>query len=578
MVNFTELIQKDYKEENADNQAPPPSRITMHGKEDSLVARIRDAPTFGAFEYLTLIPGDSRSKKTLIETMMGFRGRSLSRPIPTHDLPVIWLTDKITRFPLDRIVGSVDKKKGEFVSFESIYVKYTPTTGFFQTGYKARFYMEDCRLAADKITREIIGQTNQSYTGFMSLDYSIALKDLKHVFLVFDALNTGMNEEYHPVFGTLRLEGKYRQTHEAVISSFLPTMAIAEISTTVARKHKFNPTKAIVTMNDEVLTEVTHMRARGQLRYWMNPQGDQDVRDFEGSEAGSNQGQYVDAEAKENMLRNAGPTGDWQEKMEYERREQKKKDANKETLRRVNAEDQVRSIEIKRNEQEKDSVSSRPSSRGSVREGPSTMVDYNKGLNPLKEVIHTNDPSGMAVFLQEANGNQDLSNLDVPMAPVTQEMKEKARVTGVNPIGIMKLFGSGGKSKKDKKGKTKAAKFSDEPVFVTPLDPNAELPSYSPESPSSLSYVLTSVLKGTGIENDIPFNLTKLSDLQTSTYEFLKNPTPALSNVSVYIRSDREDITLNHISVSYFSGGFSVKYSDFVKLYERTQFLTKFTA
>jgi hypothetical protein len=284
----------------------PLGSFPISQKKFELGERIEKSNDVTTFEYVSVIPSDSRTKKNILTLLMSKQSSLSSDPIPVNKLPVINLKERETLFPLsDALSESQWNKLDDWITVYELFVSFCPAQSFYHEHSRVFFRIRDSRFQHDTVVKETEAWNNAVVNTYMSLDYSIHKSNIGC--LVFEISNPTSALKEEVVWGSLSLQISLKQSKTAVPSSIIPVTGVVSLHSSALSRPATNPNHLDLTFNPNNLKELSSMKKRGLIKDLSRPNQKVKINDYAGSEAGGSSVQD-DSDEEEEAL--AGPSYD----------------------------------------------------------------------------------------------------------------------------------------------------------------------------------------------------------------------------------------------------------------------------
>jgi hypothetical protein len=282
----------------------PLGSFPISQKKFELGERIEKSNDVTTFEYVSVIPSDSRTKKNILTLLMSKQSALSSDPIPVNKLPVINLKERETLIPLSNALSENQwNKLDDWITVYELFVSFCPAQSFYHEHSRVFFRIRDSRFQHDTVVKETEAWNNAVVNTYMSLDYSIHKSDIGS--LVFEISNPTSALKEDIIWGSLSLQISLKQSKTAVPSSIIPVTGVVSLHSSALSKPATNPNHLDLTFNPSNLKELSKMKKRGLIKDLSRPNQKVNINDFTGSEAGGSSIQE-DSDEEEEAL--AGPS------------------------------------------------------------------------------------------------------------------------------------------------------------------------------------------------------------------------------------------------------------------------------
>jgi hypothetical protein len=259
-------------------------------KENRLTDHIEEHNGVTPFTYVSLTANDGRTKKIVMDFLAARKTESRTEVLPLGHLPVNDLVKNAEEFCMADVLKYWRPKKKEdrirkWVSLYEMAILFGGSNSFIGKFGEVEIRLEDRRRINDWTVKKAVTMDNSFTAIYMSLEHAVFRRDLRDIFLVVERRSRIHNDGI--VWGSLRLEMSLRSHDECVVGNVIPVIGFVDASPTALVKFKTNPNMINMIIQDGNLDALIQLRKKGLLMDLTRPSTDQDLNQFLGSEAGS---------------------------------------------------------------------------------------------------------------------------------------------------------------------------------------------------------------------------------------------------------------------------------------------------
>jgi hypothetical protein len=271
--------------------APEPfHQFEISKKKNNLKDVIEDHNEVTPFNLVSLIPHDGRDKKKILGIISSRKKETSTANIPLTELPVNDLVKDVESYCLKDILKYwKPAEKGDrikkWISIHEIVLLFGGSNSFISKFSEVEIRLEDRRRKHDHTVKKVVTMDNTFTSAYMSLEHAVHISDLHMMYMVVERKNPVLSPGH--VWGSFRMEMTLLCHNECLVSALIPVLGYIDVAPTAIVKFKFNPNEANFVINDANIDSLIAMRKRGQLMNLTETTQAQDVVDFLGSEAGS---------------------------------------------------------------------------------------------------------------------------------------------------------------------------------------------------------------------------------------------------------------------------------------------------
>jgi hypothetical protein len=280
------------------SDAEPLTAFEVSSKQSTLNARIQSHSGHTVFEYVTIQPGDGRTKVRLLKYLQTLSSRLYKEPVDIKNVPILNLIDRTHTYQFkDCIKPGAFKNLLDWITIYEVGVIFSPAQGFFQDKSAVTISIRDNRLSRNQDVQTVKLSSNVQTKFVMSLDYAVKKDDLGDLSLIINNPVSAIKEGRY--WGSLKVEMSILQSDTAMQSSVVAPMGVIEMSSSALVKHKHNPTTLDLDISQNNLEALINMRKKGLIRdLSQTTKSKQIVENFGGSEAGSDKESEVEGEGE----------------------------------------------------------------------------------------------------------------------------------------------------------------------------------------------------------------------------------------------------------------------------------------
>jgi hypothetical protein len=296
------------------SNAEPLTAFEVSSRQSTLNARIQSHSGHTVFEYVTIQPGDGRTKTRLLKYLQTLSSRLYKEPVEIKNVPILNLIDRTHVYQFsDCIKPGAFKHLLDWITIYEVGVIFSPAQGFYQDKSGVTVSIRDNRFSKNQNVQTVKLSSNVQTKFVMSLDYAVKKDDLHDVTLIIDNPVSAIKEGRY--WGSLKVEMSILQSDTAMQSSVVAPMGVIEMSSSALVKHKHNPTTLDLDISQSNLEALINMRKKGLIRdLSQTTKSKQMVENFGGSEAGSDResenekGEEEDSDSVDEHLKTARNT------------------------------------------------------------------------------------------------------------------------------------------------------------------------------------------------------------------------------------------------------------------------------
>lgn len=272
--------------------------FSVSGKEKNLNEAIEDHDGVKNFDLVCLIPNEGRSKKSILDLFKERRQFTPKDNMPLDNLPVLNFNKPIHEFSLSDVIKSFSSGQKDFtvgstkydqnncwISLKECVILFNGSSPFYSRHSTVKIMIQDRRRISDSVIRSVTTLDNVGSNVFFSLEFSVHIKDLNRLFIVFERSSSATADLTY--WGSARVELQISASKEALPLPLIPTVATMFISPTVLTRFKSDPTKIDLTLDEKQMPDLIKLK---KMKLITELKSDLEVEDFGGSEAGSDVG------------------------------------------------------------------------------------------------------------------------------------------------------------------------------------------------------------------------------------------------------------------------------------------------
>lgn len=251
---------------------------------DDKIAQARGAT--GPFQYVSVVGYSKLSKSARLDRLFSSRPQVSTKEIPFDKIKPLDLVDRRYEISFKDTVGPTFLKNSEnWIHVSELSCAYSPGTDVYDLAGDIMIGILDDRRIEDKLAKSQTWNASMSALIDMPLSFCFHKDDSGDVKILVVLSNS--NLKVGVKWGSLSVRMTLTTSNTARPVAFESAIGVMEIPQTIMAEHKTNPAHNNMVIDNDDLKAIRKMHRSGRIMDRSRPANKQNIAQFTGSEAGS---------------------------------------------------------------------------------------------------------------------------------------------------------------------------------------------------------------------------------------------------------------------------------------------------